>query len=782
MSTRKRVLSMVLAIILIFAMIPLTTYAEETVASGTCGENLTWTLNTDGVLTISGEGAMTSYSANTAPWAANKDSIVSVVVEENVTSIGNYAFYSHSALESISIASTVTTIGEFAFYSCRVLNNVVIPEGVTALSGYLFYDCDGLVNLQLPSTLKTIQYYALADCQGFGDLVIPEGVTSLKGYALYMSLWNTLYLPDSLTSISNYAFSNSGGVKGTITTPKNVTYLSEGLYCMCGNLKEVYVAEGVTAIDYNVFRYCYALTDIWIPESVTYIHNNAFYGCTASNITIHGYAGSAAETYANSKGFIFEEIKPAVAILSQPADMSAEVGETVTFSVEVNRDDVTYQWQYRSPGKTSWNDSTVAGANTASITVAVLEKRDGQSYRCVVTDADGNTVTSDAATITVTMPEELILTIDPVDPVVSVNTVVAFTVTADQNDVTYQWQYRSPGKTYWYDSTSAGAATDTLEVTATAKRDGQSYRCIVTTANGVSYISPETTLTIDKSAQLEISTQPEDQTVMVDDTAFFSLEAVGEGLTYQWEYSTNGTYWFASGMTGAKTNTLEVTALTKRNGQMYRCIVTDAAGNSVTSDAAVLTVTEKAASLNIIGQPEDQTSAIGETVIFHVEAAGEGLTYQWQYSTNGTYWFDSGMTGAKTDTLTVEALAKRNGQMYRCVITDAYGNEVISASAVLGIGDVVEEPVITGQPEDCYAVAGETVTFHVEATGEGLTYQWQYSNNGGTYWYNSGMTGATTDTLTVEALSKRNGQMYRCVVTDATGCTVISNTAVLVVG
>lgn len=761
-------------------------YVENIVASGTCGENLTWTLDVDGVLTISGEGTMTAYGGTDQPWYDYRDSVVRVVVEENVTSIGDYAFISHSNLESISIASTVSKIGQFAFYGCSVLDNVVIPEGITELSNYLFYDCDGLVNLQLPSTLQTIGSYSLADCLNFGDLVIPEGVKRIDGYAFYISCWESLSLPDSLTIVGEYVFSNCGGVKGTITTPKNVNYIAWGQYCMCGNLNEVYVADGVGRIESYAFRYCQSLRDIWIPESVTNIYGNAFYGCTPSLITIHGYAGSAAETFAKSNGFVFEEILPALEIMSQPVDVSAAAGETVTFSVEVNREDVTYQWQYRSPGKTSWNISTGVGADTASITVEVLEKRNGQSYRCVITDSEGNEVASNAATMTVVEPEieDLIITIDPVDPVVPENTVLNFTVMANREDVTYQWQYRSPGKTSWYDSTGNGADTNVLEVTALAKRDGQSYRCIVTTSEGVSYISPETTLTIAQSAPdtaLEIIKQPENQTVKIDEIAIFSVEANGDDLSYQWEYSTNGNYWYASSMTGADSDTLEVIALTKRDGQMYRCVITDAVGNTVTSDAAVLTVTAKESSLTIVGHPENQTAAIGEIVTFCVEATGDNLTYQWQYSTNGTYWYSSSMTGAKTNTLSVEAIAKRNGQMYRCVITDAYGNEVVSDSAVLTISEKMEELVIISQPEDCSAAVGETVTFYVEAAGVGLTYQWQYSNNGGTYWYNSGMTGAKTDTLTVEAQTKRNGQMYRCVVTDVVGCTVTSEAVTLIV-
>ena len=101
-------------------------YTEAaTVVSGTCGENLTWTLTDDGVLTISGTGAMTDYtSTSNAPWYSKRTDIKSAVIESGVTSIGNYAFYNCSSLTSITIPDGVTSIGGGAFEGCSSLTNV----------------------------------------------------------------------------------------------------------------------------------------------------------------------------------------------------------------------------------------------------------------------------------------------------------------------------------------------------------------------------------------------------------------------------------------------------------------------------------------------------------------------------------------------------------------------------------------------------------------------------------------------------------------------------------
>ena len=135
------------------------------------------------------------------------------------------------------------------------------------------------------------------------------------------------------------------------------------------------------------------------------------------------------------------------------------------------------------------------------------------------------------------------------------------------------------------------------------------------------------------------------------ETAVFTVEAEGTELNYQWQYSKNGTYWYNSGMEGSMTPSLVVEGLAKRNGQQYRCVIIDSEDNKIISDAAILTVQEKETAVAITKQPENQIVKEGETAYFVIETEGEELTYQWQYSANGQYWFNSGMAGANTDTL-----------------------------------------------------------------------------------------------------------------------------------
>ena len=112
----KRLLSWLLAALMLLTMLPTAGWADDT-ASGTCGENLTWTLSDDGVLTISGTGDMTDYYSYSefAPWHEYADRIQTVIIGKGVTGIGSYAFSDCSSLTSVSIPDSVTSIGGGAF-------------------------------------------------------------------------------------------------------------------------------------------------------------------------------------------------------------------------------------------------------------------------------------------------------------------------------------------------------------------------------------------------------------------------------------------------------------------------------------------------------------------------------------------------------------------------------------------------------------------------------------------------------------------------------------------
>ena len=147
---KKRLLSFVLAVLMIASLLPATALAADIVDSGTCGaegdgSNLTWTLDSEGVLTISGSGDMYDYYYdNNSPWHENGNQIRSVFMANGVTSIGEYAFYWCESLTSVTIPDSVTSIGDNAFYDCTSLTSVTIPDSVTSIGSYAFSECTSL--------------------------------------------------------------------------------------------------------------------------------------------------------------------------------------------------------------------------------------------------------------------------------------------------------------------------------------------------------------------------------------------------------------------------------------------------------------------------------------------------------------------------------------------------------------------------------------------------------------------------------------------------------------
>ena len=143
--------------------------------SGSCGENVTWTLTADGTLTISGTGAMTDYTYDSrSPWYSCRTYIKRVVMQQGVTSIGDHAFWDCSGLTSVTIPDGVTSIGGDAFSGCTALTSVTIPGSVTSIDGYAFSGCDSLTDV----------YYA-GTAADWAKISISEGNEDLLAAALH---------------------------------------------------------------------------------------------------------------------------------------------------------------------------------------------------------------------------------------------------------------------------------------------------------------------------------------------------------------------------------------------------------------------------------------------------------------------------------------------------------------------------------------------------------------------------------------------------------------------
>ena len=482
-------------------------------------------------------------------------------------------------------------------------------------------------------------------------------------------------------------------------------------------------------------------------------------------------------------------VQSSLVITAQPSDYTGPIGTKATFTVVATGTNLSYQWQWSRDNGATWTNSssTFTGYRSASMQVPITEVRNGYLYRCIVADGSGVTITSNPAKLTIGAAAPTI-TAQPSDYTGSLGSKATFTVTATGEGLTYQWQWsRDNGKT-WTNSSStfAGYRSASMQVPITEARDGYLYRCIVTGASGAPTTSDAAKLTIG-AAGPAITAQPSDFTGALGTKATFAVAATGSNLTYQWQWSRdNGKTWTnsSSSFAGYRSASMQVPITEARNGYLYRCIVTDASGKIATSDAAKLTVAA-APSVAITSQPADFSGALGSTATFTVAASGSDLSYQWQWSRdNGKTWTNSSSVtpGYNTAKLSVPITAARDGYLYRCIVYSSTGDILVSNSAKLTVTSAPKLS-ITGQPKDYIGDVGDTANFSVVASGEDLTYQWQYCPATAVDdWRDSSLSGCKTSTLSVQLTPTRDGQKYRCIVKDSSGNTVTSSVVSIAIG
>ena len=355
-------------------------------------------------------------------------------------------------------------------------------------------------------------------------------------------------------------------------------------------------------------------------------------------------------------------------------------------------------------------------------TTALSLDNSGQMYRVTVSDNQGNSVTSDAVSMTTT---PLIILQQPANVVAEAGVKVSYTVIAQGDGLSYQWQYKNPGGE-WTTSTSTDGLSPYYSYTMRADRDGRLSRCIITDQYSNSVTTDEVFMVLPTT--LAIAADPVDATTAAGQTVTMSVTASGSNTSYQWQYSTDGVSWYNcnasnhSGCSGATATTMRFTANAAYNGRLYRCKVTDGT-NTVYSGSAVSNIVAAI----ITSQPETQIAALGDSVTFSIGATGTNMTYVWQGKASGSgAWQSLGNGATYTTTLTED----NAGMEIRCVIV-SNSLTTVSDSAYLGTSSTL---LITSQPQNHVDEAGTYATFTVEAQGDGLTYVWETSTDGGKTW------------------------------------------------
>ena len=182
------ILSLTLCLIIMVSLVP----NVMALSGGTCGENLKWVLDDEGVLTINGNGPMLDYDLEKAPWSDSRDNIKKIIIRKGVTTVGKSAFnecknvtnieiphtlveigdraFSSTSITDIKIPENVKKIGEMAFLVCTSLRTVTIADGVEEIDDFAFEYCSSLTTVKLPRSIKKMGMCVFRMCDSMKDV------------------------------------------------------------------------------------------------------------------------------------------------------------------------------------------------------------------------------------------------------------------------------------------------------------------------------------------------------------------------------------------------------------------------------------------------------------------------------------------------------------------------------------------------------------------------------------------------------------------------------------
>ena len=275
----KKLYWLVLVLALCAVVWPATAGAAS---SGTCGDNLTWTLDDAGVLTISGTGKMTNYSLYTIPWYSSRVSIKTIIINNGVTSIG--AFNECSSLTSVTIPASVSSIGDYAFQHCSSLSSINIPNSVTSIGKAAFSCCTNLTSINIPDGVTSISDNFFDYCSSLTSIVIPDSVTSIGDYAFQeCTSLTSINVPDNVTSVGYYAFSGCTNLS-SISIPNRVTSIRSYTFSGCSNLMNITIPDSVKSISGSAFQNCSKFSSVTVQSCRSYAYQWA--KNNSKNITV----------------------------------------------------------------------------------------------------------------------------------------------------------------------------------------------------------------------------------------------------------------------------------------------------------------------------------------------------------------------------------------------------------------------------------------------------------------------------------------------------------------
>ena len=618
------------------------------VTEGYCGEELTWEYR-DGALYIEGTGEMYDYDEEILPeWKDYADQIVELHIDKGITLVDGDAFECLKELETIYFEGNEKEWKELEYENDRTEEELEQYHEGTAEK-----EETGTVGEE-----GTKGAFAGVTEYNFGEEAPGEEETAEETGEEA----ETAEVPEETAEASE-----AGAAMASAESLQIVTE-PEDISAAVGENVSLHVEANMEADfqwqwsrDGKTWKDCMSEgndTDTFSFEMKDTL-NGRHYRCVVMS---------------GSEQLISEEAVVRVAaealrITSQPDDMTAAAGQTVSFHVEANKAGVTYKWQWRANG-TTWKDCKSTGFNTDTLSFEMRDTYDGRQYRCIITSGSEQVTSREAA---VSFAGGLEITSQPEDTSVTAGQTAVFHVETNKDGVTYKWQWRADSSAAWKDCRSTGFNTDTLSFEMRDTYDGRQYRCIITSGSE-QVTSREATVSFMEG--LRITEQPGNVSAAAGETVNFHVAVNKTDVTYRWQWSANGTTWKNCSSAGYNTDTMHFEMRDTYDGRQYRCIITSGT-EQVTSAAAAVTF---AGELEIVTQPEDVKAEEGEEVSFHVETSRTDVTYQWQWSADGTTWKNCASAGYNTDTMHFVMREKFGGRQYRCIVTAGTQNETSKES------------------------------------------------------------------------------------------------------
>ena len=770
-----------------------------------------------------------------------------IVIPDTVTRIGDYAFSGCSALQfgNLVLSSKITYVGAEAFYNCAGLTSIEVPETVKTIGNYAFGNCTGLKSAVIKDGVGSIGEYIFDRCTALEELTLPYAGPSLESVNKAdssMRLRNNLFInsvKDKTYSDGTYYCIPNSLKKITITGGTRIpSYAFYGF----SKVTEIVIPESITSIGNYAFCNCTGLKRISFHGNAPAISSNAFTNVTTTAYYQNGNKTWTSDVKQNYGGNITWKGINLLKITKQPTNAAAPKDKAVNVTVTAKGDGLTYKWYYRNKGASSFS-YTSSFDNKTTYSVTMSEARDGRELYCVITDKYGNTATTDIVTIYMGNPVKI--TKQPQIVVVKSGETAKTTVTAEGDGLTYKWYYKDKGASkFSYTSTFSGAI---YSATMNETRNGRQIYCVITDKYGIS--AKTKTVTLNMGNPMKITKQPVNTSAKIGEQVKVTIGVTGDGLTYKWYYKNKGASGFSYTSTFDNMTTYSAEMSSARDGRQVYCVIKDKYGVELKTNTVTIGVP-----VAITKQPVNASAAVGKKVSTSVTATGHGLKYQWYVKNPGqTSFTKSSVTSAVYEYVMSEA---KNGRQVYCVITDMFGNKVKTATVTLGtpvtikkqptnaaatmgtnmltsvkaeghglkyqwyycndggttfkkssitsatyscqmtedsagrrvyceitdmFGNKVKTRTVTlksdikiiSQPTNASAAVGKKVSTSVTATGTDLKYQWYVRNYSQKGFYPSSITDATYEYVMT---AEKSGRQAYCVITDRFGNSVTTDT------